>query len=278
MTLASNAVARAEQYYNSDDADRFYFHVWGGEDIHIGLYSREETSIRRASRRTVAAMASLLDGLGATARVLDMGAGYGGAARYLAHRFGCEVTCLNLSEAQNERNRALTLEAGLSDRVHIVHGNFEHVLEPDHSFDVVWSQDAFLHSADRVQVMREVRRLLRPGGRLVFTDPMQADAVPAGVLAPVLDRIHLSTLGSFGFYRDAARTLGMREVSCDDLTPHLVLHYSAVGAELENRRSELEQMVSRDYIERMLTGLSHWVHAGEAGYLKWGILLFAAPA
>lgn len=38
-----SSVARtAQAYYNSGDADNFYFHVWGGEDIHVGIYNSEQ--------------------------------------------------------------------------------------------------------------------------------------------------------------------------------------------------------------------------------------------
>ena len=43
----------AQDYYNSDDADAFYASIWGGEDIHIGLYEREDEAIIDASRKTV---------------------------------------------------------------------------------------------------------------------------------------------------------------------------------------------------------------------------------
>ena len=56
----------------------------------------------RASRRTVETMAGLIDGLGPDTRVVDLGSGYGGAARYLAGTYGCKVTCLNLSGTQIE--------------------------------------------------------------------------------------------------------------------------------------------------------------------------------
>ncbi|MFQ5645165.1 MAG: SAM-dependent methyltransferase, partial [Thiogranum sp.] len=97
----SPVVKTAQDYYNSDDADNFYYHVWGGEDIHIGIYESFEDDIADASKRTVDAMAAqCLMNLAPQTQVLDVGAGYGGAARWLAENFGCHVTCLNLSEAQ----------------------------------------------------------------------------------------------------------------------------------------------------------------------------------
>jgi sarcosine/dimethylglycine N-methyltransferase len=52
----STAVKTAQEYYNSDDADNFYFHVWGGEDIHVGIYQSPEEDIATASERTVTAL------------------------------------------------------------------------------------------------------------------------------------------------------------------------------------------------------------------------------
>ena len=49
----SPTVETARNYYNSTDADRFYATIWGGEDIHIGLYENNTDTIYNASRRTV---------------------------------------------------------------------------------------------------------------------------------------------------------------------------------------------------------------------------------
>ena len=46
-------IDNARNYYNSEDADNFYYTIWGGEDIHIGLYNSPEDSIYKASRETV---------------------------------------------------------------------------------------------------------------------------------------------------------------------------------------------------------------------------------
>src|SRR3546814_12137165 len=89
-------------------------------------------------------MAGLLDGLGREASVIDLGAGYGGAARYLAGRYGCEVNCLNISEPQNDTNRYLNRRQGLAALVSVRPGVFGDIPEPDPSYDLVRSQDAFL--------------------------------------------------------------------------------------------------------------------------------------
>ncbi|MCG6860214.1 MAG: methyltransferase domain-containing protein [Chromatiaceae bacterium] len=274
----SPVVETARQYYNSDDADNFYFHVWGGEDIHIGLYAFPGESIVTASRRTVQRMADqVVQGLGPNSRVLDVGAGYGGAARYLANTYGCRVTALNLSEKENERNREMNHALRLDQSIDVVDGSFESIPAEDASFDLVWSQDAILHSGHRDQVIGEIARVLRPGAELIFTDPMQADDCPEGVLQPVLDRIHLDSLGSIAFYREAAARHGLHELEVLKLTNNLVVHYLRVREELERARGDLVGKVSDAYIERMLAGLEHWVEAGERGYLRWGILHFRKP-
>jgi sarcosine/dimethylglycine N-methyltransferase len=273
----SEVVQTARDYYNSDDADNFYFHVWGGEDIHIGLYETEAEDIATASERTVATMAGMLSGLGQDGSVVDLGAGYGGAARWLARHFGCRVSCVNLSEAQNRRNRELSASAGLGGLIEVHDASFEDIPAPDRSFDCVWSQDSILHSGARAKVMDEVDRVLRPGGQLIFTDPMQADDCPPGVLGPVLDRIHLDSLGSFEFYRAQAQRLGWQEIAVRDLTHQLVRHYTRVREVLTANRARLRAHVSDAYIDRMITGLGHWIEAGQRGFLAWGILQFGKP-
>lgn len=274
MSAYSDVVQTARAYYNSEDADNFYHRVWGGEDIHIGLYEQPDEAIAEASRRTVKRMAGQIPWLAQDSRVLDVGAGYGGAARYLAGTCGCRVTALNLSEKENERNRSMNRERGLDQLIEVVDGSFEAIPAADASFDLVWSQDAILHSGQRDRVIGEVARVLAPDGEFIFTDPMQADDCPEGVLQPVLDRIHLDSLGSMDFYRQSAARHGLTELDIIDLTANLVTHYSRVREELDSMHDALNDHVSDAYLGRMRTGLGHWIDAGSQGYLRWGILHF----
>ncbi len=274
----SDVVQTARDYYNSEDADNFYLHIWGGEDIHIGLYQSEREEIAAASRRTVVRLADRLPAIGADAQILDIGSGYGGAARYLAKRFGCKVIALNLSEKENQRNRELSTAAGLGSLINVVDGSFEAIPLEDASVDVVWSQDAILHSGRRDQVIAEVSRVLKPGGHFVFTDPMESGNCARADLEPVLARIHLETLGSPQFYEKTAKANGLELVAWEEKTPQLIRHYSRVAEELSSQRANLAGRVSESYIDRMLTGLANWVRAGEAGCLSWGFLHFRKPA
>lgn len=270
------AINVARDYYNSGDADNFYSRIWGGEDIHIGIYRSEDEPISKASRRTIEKMAALLEDLGPESRVLDLGAGYGGPARFLAERYGCHVVALNLSEIENERNRALNESRGLESLVEVVEGSFEEVPYDEDSFDVVWSQDAILHSGEREKVFEEASRVLTENGDFVFTDPMKVDGCPDEVLQPILDRLHLDSLGSPGFYRRTAREVGLREMGFEDHTGQLSTHYARVLEETEQREGELSKAVSRGYLERMKKGLGHWVEGGRNGHLAWGIHHFRA--
>lgn len=270
----STAESTAENYYDSSDADTFYERIWGGEDIHVGIYDPSDIEISDASHQTVELITSKLKTIGPDSRVIDLGAGYGGTGRYLAKKFGCHVTCLNLSDRQNERNRMLTSEQGLDDKVEVLHASFEDIPEDDASYDIVWSQDSFLHSGDRRKVLEEIDRILKPGGELIFTDPMQADDCPEGVLQPVYDRLELSSLGAPGWYTEQLESLGFERIEYLPLMEHLRAHYDRVGTTLATRQNEFTGVISAEYITRMLTGLKNWVDAADNGYLAWGILHF----
>ncbi len=276
MANKEDLVEITKKYYDSREADEFYHSVWGGEDIHVGLYATPQSPIGESSRKTVERMAQHLQ-LSANDRVLDIGAGYGGSARYLAAHYRCPVQCLNLSETENERNREKNQSQGLDHLIEVTTGNFEELPYPDNAFDVVWCQDSILHSNRKRKVLEEVNRVLKLGGNFIFTDPMQADDCPEGVLDPILNRIHLEEMGSVALYRQLARELGWEEVRIEEMPEQLVTHYGRVHQELKANYDGAVERSGKEYIDKMMQGLQHWVNGGKKGYLNWGILQFRKP-
>jgi len=109
-------------------------------------------------------------GLDAFTRVLDLGCGIGGPARYLAATFGCKVTGVDLSPGFIDAATYLTARCGLSDRVMFQVGEALHLPFDDASFDAVFLQHVAMNIADHTALYKEMRRILAPGGRFATYD------------------------------------------------------------------------------------------------------------
>ena len=103
-------------------------------------------------------------------RVLDLGCGIGGPARYLAATFGCQVTGVDLSDGFIDAATYLTARCGLSGRARFQVGDALHLAFDDASFDVVFLQHVAMNIEDRSALYQEMRRILAPGGRLATYD------------------------------------------------------------------------------------------------------------
>jgi len=132
-------------------------------------------------------------GLGPSSRLLDVGCGPGGVAIRMARRTGCEVVGVDLHERAIENARAAAIRAGLAQRTRFEIQDAGRPLpfRPG-SFDAIVCIDAVNHLPDRGSVFAQWRRLLRTGGRLLFTDPV--------VRTGHVSREELAVRGSIGFY------------------------------------------------------------------------------
>jgi len=269
----TKSVEITKAYYDSKEVDEFYHKIWGGEDIHIGTYISGDESIEEASRQTILKMLKQLPTIKKGHRILDLGAGYGGAARFLAQEYNCRVDCLNLSEIQNKRNIEKTKAAELEKYISITAGNFEQIPFDRETYDIVWSQDALLHSNDKVKIFREVARVLKPEGRFIFTDPMQSKDCPADVLKEALERLHLEDLGSVNEYKSLANRADLEQVLIKRMPEQLTKHYAMVLKKLKQYEKTAKKS-NRAFLKKTMTGIEKSIEMGEKGYLTWGILQF----
>jgi sarcosine/dimethylglycine N-methyltransferase len=166
----------------------------------------------------IAAAARAL-GLTAHSRVLDVGAGVGGPARYLAHTVGCQVTALELQPALHAIGVDLTRRTGLADRVtHVCADALTHTF-PDVSFDAVVSFLAIVHIPDRPRLFARLARALTPEGGCYIEDLCQRAPFASRDLEDLRDVVCANTITSQADYTRDLRDAGFGAVTVTDLTP-----------------------------------------------------------
>lgn len=161
---------------------------------------------------------ALAGGLAAGQRVLDVGGGLGGPARLLAVEHGCAVVVLDLAASYVAAGRAMTELLGLGERVHHLVGNALELPFADGTFDVVWTQNSGMNIADKERLLGEFQRVLRPGGRYLFQEPLAGPVQPP--LYPLMwaDDATGSFLRPPAQMRAALEAAGFRISRWDDVT------------------------------------------------------------
>jgi sarcosine/dimethylglycine N-methyltransferase len=157
-------------------------------------------------------------GLGTTSRVLDIGAGIGGPARYLAHTTGCHVTAIELQPELDAIAVDLTERSGLSDRVTHICGDALTYPLPDASFDAVVSWLAILHIPDRRRLCVRLAHALRSGGGCYIEDLCMRAPFATDDLRDVREIVCGISMSSIDDYVGDLRSAGFVDVTPTDLT------------------------------------------------------------
>ncbi len=189
-------------------------------------------------------------------RVLDIGAGLGGAARLLAAALGCRVDCLELSPDYCAGAVLLNRLTGLDDRIAVHEGSALDMPFPDDAFDAVWMQNVGMNIADKPKLYAEIRRVLKPDGRFAFqeiaagkeatsyfplpwaTDPADSFLVSAETMRSILDEAGFAT-ESFEDVSDAHLSRTSEGAAQGQLT--LAVFVDDLGKKAGNARRSLQE-------------------------------------
>ena len=141
-------------------------------------------------------------------RLLDIGCGLGGAARYFASEHGCRVTGIDLSAEYAAVANALAARVGLSDRVSCQQGSALGLPFANESFDGAYLFHVGMNIEDKAKLFSEVRRVLTTGGVFGIYDVMRLAAGDLHYPVPWTSSAEVSFVADAESYRSLLAAAG----------------------------------------------------------------------
>src|SRR5436309_13867097 len=157
-------------------------------------------------------------GIGPSSAVLDVCAGLGGPARFLARRFGCRVTGVDLHRGRCAAARRLTALVGLTGQVIMVNADAQALPFEAGAFTAVVSQEGLLHVPDKAAALRECARVLGPGGRISFSDWVATPRLDEGEHRRLEEWMAATNLLRLERYRELLGRAGFTGVHAEELS------------------------------------------------------------
>jgi len=204
--------------------------------------------------------------------VLDVGCGSGGSAFYMARHFGANVIGVDLSSHMLglAQKRIRGVFADLKDKVTFMLADVTKLDMPEASFDVIYSRDTMLHIHDKLALYTGLRKLLKPGGKLLITDYCSGDKKHSQEFTDyVASRGYdLPTVHNYG---ETIRKSGFNNVEAIDYTDEFV---RILKMELENYKAKKEEVIkefSQEDYDYIVNGWEAKLVRCAAGDQKWGL-------
>lgn len=141
-------------------------------------------------------------------RLLDVGCGIGGPARYFASVHRCDVTGIDLTDEFIRAAQSLTARVGLSDRAHFQQASALALPFESGSFDGAYLFHVGMNIGDKRKLFAEIARVLRPGSMLVIFDFMRVGPEEFSFPVPWAGGPAESTVASVEEYRAALAAAG----------------------------------------------------------------------
>jgi ubiquinone/menaquinone biosynthesis C-methylase UbiE len=188
-------------------------------------------------------LAALMD-LKPEDRVLDVGSGLGGPARYIATTYGCHVTGIDLTPTFVEGSAWLAELSGLAEKLTFVQGDALQMPFPDAGFDVALTQHVAMNIADRETFYQEIRRVLKLGGRLGIYDVVEGNGEPLIFPVPWSPTQEFSHLRTFQNMADILRGLGFHLLTDKDFTQEAIVWFEKVRGRLDGAELGLDLRIA----------------------------------
>lgn len=168
-------------------------------------------------------------------KVLDVGSGVGGASRYLASEYGCQVTGIDLSEEYCRVAQSLADRLGLASRVTYRQGSALDMPFEDNSFDVVWTQHAAMNISEKPKLYSEIVRVLRPNGHFAMYDVLAGPVSPIHYPVPWATDASISFLATPDLLRELLEASGLNILNWRDTSEIGRMWFKEVAAKMQQQ-------------------------------------------
>src|SRR5262245_8182292 len=186
-------------------------------------------------------------GLARSSRLLDVACGSGKPTLRIAQKIGCHVSGVDIHADGIANATANAREVGYEGRAHFHHANAAERLSFDSaSFDAVTCIDAINHLPDRSRVLADWHRVLKPGGYVLFTDPIVLTGPITNEEIAVRASIGLFVFVPQGLDETLLRQAGFEVERVEDRTPNMARNAAGWHAARDSREVELRKIEGDD--------------------------------
>jgi ubiquinone/menaquinone biosynthesis C-methylase UbiE len=204
--------------------------------------------------------------------LLDVCSGVGGPARYIAWKSGCRVTGLDLTASRVAGAIELTQATGLAERVDFVQGNALEMPFDDNSFTCVIGQEAFAHIPNKKQLISECARVLKPGGRMVFSDIMSHQKIPQDNADRLFEGMRFSEIATLQDYTSWLASTGLTMVQTTDLSSEWTRILVDRHAMYRSLETQTVSRLGREHFDRYDRAYEHFVDLYKSGVLSGALV------
>lgn len=204
--------------------------------------------------------------------LLDVCSGLGGPARYISWKSGCRVTGLDLTASRVAGAIELTEAAGMAERVDFVQGNALEMPFEANSFTCVIAQEAFAHIPNKKQLISECARVLKPGGRMVFSDIMSHQKLSQDNADRLFEGMRFSEIATLQNYLSWLTSVGLIMVQTTDLSSKwtsILIDRHAMYRSLE---TQTVSRLGREHFDRYDRAYEHFVGLYKSGVLSGALV------
>ena len=188
--------------------------------------------------------------------VLEVASGSGGPALYLAKKFKCRITGLDINVVGIKTANQQALNARITDAKFQLANVDQHLPFDDETFDAVMCVDSMNHFRDRLGYFREWQRVLKSGKRALFTDPV--------VITGPVSNEELAARSNIGFFlfvplevtQNLIKQAGFKLLRCEDVTGNIELTSGRWHASRQKHREDLVKIEGEERFDGLQKFLS----------------------